>query len=306
MKHKIHETQDRCNKKEEKPVGGIIMASFIDTDIGSDVDDSIALLYALSCLNIGGITTVHGCARKRAQIARKILKSVGPNLPSPSKKFAEFPPIPPIHAGSDKPLCLEKIYLYGHEGKGILDGKEPAPVNGAAEFLARTIQSGDDIFCIAPLTTIARAIQLNPFFSSRLERIYLMGGIVKTDNGYAPDKTSHNFKVDPHATDIIFANQAPISVLTTEIGKKVYLTLDDFNSLPQGKPFDYIRANAACFFSARGQDRAYMYDPLTIMLKSKPEFFSLETRGSITITTGVDAPKAKTHLLETLINAFIT
>ena len=51
----------------------------LDTDIGTDSDDAIALALALASpeLEILAVTTVSGDTRKRAQIARRLLDLAG-------------------------------------------------------------------------------------------------------------------------------------------------------------------------------------------------------------------------------------
>ncbi|MCC7208417.1 MAG: nucleoside hydrolase, partial [Anaerolineae bacterium] len=67
----------------------------LDTDIGTDVDDAIALsLAALSPeLRIEGVTTVHADAALRARIARRILDLAG---------RADIP----VVAGASQPLQM--------------------------------------------------------------------------------------------------------------------------------------------------------------------------------------------------------
>ena len=49
----------------------------IDTDIADDIDDAIALAFALGSpeLDILGVTVVYGDVRTRAKVARKLLRS---------------------------------------------------------------------------------------------------------------------------------------------------------------------------------------------------------------------------------------
>ena len=51
----------------------------IDTDIADDIDDAIALAFALGSpeLDILGVTVVYGDVRTRAKVARKLLRSWG-------------------------------------------------------------------------------------------------------------------------------------------------------------------------------------------------------------------------------------
>lgn len=55
----------------------------LDTDIGSDIDDAVALAYLLAqpeC-ELLGITTVSGEAAKRAQLASALCKVAGRDIP---------------------------------------------------------------------------------------------------------------------------------------------------------------------------------------------------------------------------------
>ena len=55
-----------------------------DTDIGSDIDDAVALAYLLMqpSIDLLGITTVTGEARKRAALASRLLELAGQTCPS--------------------------------------------------------------------------------------------------------------------------------------------------------------------------------------------------------------------------------
>ena len=95
----------------------------LDTDIGTDVDDAMALALALASpeLEIVGITVVHGDAPLRARIARKLLEFAG---------RTEIP----VVAGLSLPLAMplpENFHwmprLRGHEGRGLLSASELEP-----------------------------------------------------------------------------------------------------------------------------------------------------------------------------------
>ena len=82
----------------------------IDTDIGSDIDDAIAVSYAIrSGMDIKLITTVHGDTAKRAMIARKLSILLGANIP--------------VAAGEEKPIRQGHIYWYGDEGGGFIESE---------------------------------------------------------------------------------------------------------------------------------------------------------------------------------------
>jgi len=51
----------------------------LDTDIGDDIDDALALALVLHSpeINVQGVTTVFGDTQKRAQLARHIRSTLG-------------------------------------------------------------------------------------------------------------------------------------------------------------------------------------------------------------------------------------
>jgi len=89
------------------------MKALLDTDIGSDVDDALALLLLLR-LNepeLVGLTTVYGDVRTRAKVARKILDAAEVDAP--------------VHCGAGKPIRTnEAIWHSGTEGSGVLSRLE--------------------------------------------------------------------------------------------------------------------------------------------------------------------------------------
>ena len=81
----------------------------LDTDIGTDVDDCLALALCLASpeLKLAAVTTVYGDVRLRARIVLKLLALRDVNDV-------------PVAAGAEKPL-LDRVPIYweGDEGQGI-------------------------------------------------------------------------------------------------------------------------------------------------------------------------------------------
>lgn len=67
--------------------------ALIDTDIGDDIDDALAIAFALNSseLDIVGITTVYGRTNLKARLVAKILEKYGKNSI-------------PVTMGSPKPI----------------------------------------------------------------------------------------------------------------------------------------------------------------------------------------------------------
>src|SRR5262249_814908 len=67
----------------------------IDTDVGDDIDDALALALALASpeLDVRGITTVHGDSHTRALLVCRMLQAVGrDNIPVASGRPARETP----------------------------------------------------------------------------------------------------------------------------------------------------------------------------------------------------------------------
>src|SRR5215467_10346800 len=83
----------------------------LDTDIGTDVDDCLALALILASpeLQLEGVTCVYGDALLRARMVRKLLRLAGREEV-------------PVYVGAEKPLlCRRPVYWAGHEGVGLLE-----------------------------------------------------------------------------------------------------------------------------------------------------------------------------------------
>ncbi|MBZ0288503.1 MAG: nucleoside hydrolase, partial [Anaerolineae bacterium] len=104
----------------------------LDTDIGTDVDDclALALLLASPELKLEGVTCVYGDVDLRVRMAEKLLSLRG---------LKDVP----VRAGARKPLLgLREVYWEGHEGQGLLtetDHQKAISTEFAPDYLVRTI-----------------------------------------------------------------------------------------------------------------------------------------------------------------------
>jgi inosine-uridine nucleoside N-ribohydrolase len=174
----------------------------LDTDIGSDIDDAVALAYLLAqpeC-ELLGITTVSGEVEKRAQIASAICKAAGKNIP--------------IFPGRDKPLL--KAQMQGRAPQSAALKRWPHverfPHGEAIPFLDHEIRShpGEVILLtIGPLTNIAALFASDEEIPSLLKGIVSMCGIF-SNRVPGAELTEWNAMLDPHATAIVYHSQVKI------------------------------------------------------------------------------------------------
>jgi purine nucleosidase len=140
----------------------------IDTDVGADPDDALALILALASpeVDVRGVTIVSGVVTWRARIATRLLGMAG---------------------RSDIPIFLghgEPDQMSGAEGRGLFDlpyrGHEAKVETTPAVdwLLAASRREPFHLVAIGPLTNVAAAIDEDPGFAGRLLGLTVMGGLL--------------------------------------------------------------------------------------------------------------------------------
>jgi purine nucleosidase len=209
----------------------------IDTDVGADPDDALALILALASpeVDVRGVTIVSGDVSWRARIATRLLGMAG---------------------RSDVPVFLgrgEPQQMSGSEGEGILDlpyrGPEATVATTPAVdwLLAESRRAHFHLVAIGPLTNVAAAIEADPEFAGRLLGLTVMGGLldertmpiawqraIQERGGAAwPD---YNTTCDPAAALTVARCGIPITWVTLDITMRAPLRAAARERLPQEHP----------------------------------------------------------------------
>ena len=166
----------------------------LDTDIGSDIDDALALAYLLKeprC-KLMGITTVTGEADRRAEMCSAVLQNVGRDDI-------------PIHVGCDRALLIDIWQKQAQQATaiGAWPHRKYGPDNTAIEFLRNTIRANPGeitLFAIGPMTNIGLLFATDPEIPALLKDLVLMCGKFYEMGG---EWNAYN---DPHATAITYGN----------------------------------------------------------------------------------------------------
>ena len=240
-----------------------------DTDIGTDVDDIVALAFLLGSpeIQIDGVTTVYADVDLRAQMVLKLLQLRGRDDI-------------PVHTGISKPLLgLQPIYWPGHEGVGLLNDDDqlaaPSQIH-AVDYLIDHVMSNPGeitLLAVGPLTNVATAIIREPGFATSLKRLMIMGGkIDSSKNTWGP--AEHNIKCDPEAAHVVFASGAPIELVPLDVTLRALVRQDGIDALrKKGTPYhDALAEQIALYpgFVARGGS-TFLHDPLAAMALVKPD-----------------------------------
>ena len=298
------------------------MRIWLDTDIGSDVDDALALGYLLKHpdLEVVGISTVFGDLPLRGRIVEELLR------------LAEVTPIP-VLAGMAVPLTDRRHGLmFGHEGDGLIANAEPIRIqreeSGAPQRIealaAELDRTGPDmVVAIGPLTNLgalaAAGVPLPP--------LTVMGG--RLTDAELPGMADHvgewNWHCDPVSVQhVIGAAREIMTVIPGDVTFQTRLHRSDIEQLATGDPLNRALATLCeRWLVAQAEELGVehplvaLHDPLTVAVLAEPglcgfadQRIEVDDRGvttvvdgavNVTAATTVDADAANQHVMATLL-----
>lgn len=204
----------------------------LDTDIGTDIDDLLALVIAASDpnLDLRAVTTVNGDTQLRARIARHVLDVMGR-------------PDVPVGAGAELALSGRPSpsmpTSFGHEGRGV-DLSDVGPQPPAEEVLARALDESPEPVTICALgayTNLANALLCRPEIVSRIAAVHATGGClapVRVDGVTVASATfpEYNVGCDPLATSVLLASPLPLRLVSVDVTASARLSPSVIDQLP--------------------------------------------------------------------------
>jgi purine nucleosidase len=245
----------------------------LDTDIGSDIDDAVALAYLLTkpqC-ELLGITTVTGDVQKRAALAEAICHSVG------RKDIS-------IHCGRRNVLVdgpgQPDVPQFQAIAKSL--PRLNRPENDAVAFLRSTIRKRPGeitLLTIGPYSNAAVLFALDPEIPRLLKSIVSMGGIF-----YGGDRREWNALVDPTATAIVYGADRPDHLsVGLDVTEKCQMSADEVRSRFTDEPLLTVASMAETWF--KHSPLLTFHDPLAAALIFRPDLCSYET-GQVKVSYG--------------------
>lgn len=287
----------------------LMMHVLIDTDVGGDVDDALAMALALQTpeIDIVAVTCVYLANEWRANIARNILQTFGRNDI-------------PVCTGAEKPLngwWDESRIPNSSKDFGTIHG-EPLP--HASEYIIHMAEQYDDLIiaAIGPLTNVALAIAKAPYIINKI-RIVMMGGQL---NKAHPE---WNIVCDPEAARIVFESGIRIRMVGLDVTNLCQFTREEIEYVKGiGNPRTDMLGEMMDTFCEKFGYLPILHDPLAMsdliwddIMTFEQKKVLIETRGEYTrgltidcdwgegypveAAVAVDTEKFKKRLLEKLI-----
>jgi purine nucleosidase len=245
---------------------------WLDTDIGNDPDDCLAVAYlaAQRECRLVGISTVGKEPETRARLAELVVREMGVA-------------VPPVCAGAGRPIYPTPYWDDHHLYQAPLLEQWPVDTvnsaSGAVGSLAAALEARPGeitVMAVGPLTNIAGLALYFPEAARKAKRLVVMGG--RLPAAVDRPKPDCNIMLDSIASAAVFSFEWP---RLTVLG----LGIEQARPFPEALLRERLTAirhrpllrAAETSFRARGHNRVGTSDPMTAVLPFAPELYTLTT-----------------------------
>lgn len=243
----------------------------LDTDLGTDVDDAIALAFLAvdpRC-QLVGVTTVNGDTRARAALARALLE------------LADRADVP-IGIGASDPLSgyPSKTMPVGLVAKGPL-ADLPAAMPTAEEVIVDVLRDATEpvhICGVGAFTNVATVLSAHPELHEAVAGIHLMGGCLGSfalvpGGERFPAIADFNLNGDELSAAVCLGLPIPIRLVPQDVTNELLLTAEDRTAIatsgPLGAALEEQMAGWVAFLQTRSPDpdvaHVRLHDPLAVV-----------------------------------------
>lgn len=204
------------------------LSLLLDTDVGTDVDDAIAiaLLLAYPEVAVRAVTIVSGDVTLRGRIAKKLLTLGGR-------------PEVPVAGGICEPVLRQRNFVWlGHEGKAIVAGDEflpLAPVHGVDLFIDTVLRERPQVLAIGPLSNLAVAIMKEPAVIGAIPHLTIMGGSLGGHDDPSMPLVEYNLGSDAEAALVVLNAGIPTTLVPLDVTWRVFFTTAELARLRRSR-----------------------------------------------------------------------
>ena len=205
--------------------GGVFMKRKVIIDCDPGIDDSLALMLALSSdeIEVIGITIV--CGNSPVEMGFENAKKILAHM-----QRLDIP----IFVGADKPLkktFCDALDTHGADGLGesfLKDIPGYHQTMDAVTFLSKTLKKQScSIIALGPLTNLAQLISQDVEAFDKIEQLVSMGGSYKSHGNCSP-VAEYNYWEDPEAARLVYQQMAKtkkqIHMVGLDVTRKIVLT----------------------------------------------------------------------------------
>jgi purine nucleosidase len=206
----------------------------LDTDVGTDVDDALALAFALRHpeIDLAAVTTVSGDTRLRGQIAARLLALAG-------RSDVE------VAAGVREPLLQRGsaagMFWAGHEGQGLLEEGRDLPLSQrhGVDLLVESLRAEEmEVVTVGPQSNLAAALIKEPTIAGRISHLTVMGGFFhacELEGRAVPPTVDYNLNADPGAAVRALSAPIPTTFVPADVTMRAWFLEKDLSRLEQSR-----------------------------------------------------------------------
>lgn len=242
-----------------------------DTDIGSDVDDALALAVLLGRsaeADLEAVVTVYGDSLLRARLAQRYARLAGRSIR--------------VHAGETMTRSGRDVWWAGHEGTlhDALDEERVESEAGVDALLRIVLEApGEiDLIAVGPLTNIAAAIDRDPVFGPAVRGLWIMGG------GFGIGRAEHNIRSDVDAARVVFAAGIPTTVAGLEVTGLLTMGHDQLSAISDSSALGAaLQRDIHQWWEFWNQTWNVPHDPVAVLALLEPDLFEFSASGTVTV-----------------------
>ncbi|CZF83274.1 Pyrimidine-specific ribonucleoside hydrolase RihB [Grimontia celer] len=253
----------------------------LDTDPG--IDDAMAILFAEAspAIELVGLTTIYGNADIDTSTRNALyLKQ-------------RFGFQCDVAKGATQPLKREpvgaSVAVHGENGFGDVPIEPPtisADSRPAHQYIIEMLKASPGeitLVAVGPLTNLALALEQAPEITKLVKEVVIMGGAFGTHEhtGNVTPFAEANVHDDPHAADIVFTADWPVTVVGLDVTHEAFFSTDYIDTLRDtcGEVgefmWDISRFYLDFYKTRMGVDGCFVHDPSAIAYVIDPDLFEV-------------------------------
>ncbi|HET8547985.1 MAG TPA: nucleoside hydrolase [Bryobacteraceae bacterium] len=237
----------------------------LDTDIGDDIDDALALAVALQSpeLQVLGVVTVLQRGERRADLTWRILELYG---------RTDIP----VGVGAEQPLIAPGRDSFVKQTDQLAaDYHIPASRRrGGIQLIIDTITQAPQkvtLLAYGPATNVALALRAEPRIREKIERIVLMNGV------FFRAGLEYNTYRDPEASQIVYNSGVPVVAVGLDVTMKCRLNEEHLRQM-QSSPHEsvrFLRRLITSWQNGNAKQFPILHDPLAVLVSFQPDLVEL-------------------------------
>ncbi|MBI1895700.1 MAG: nucleoside hydrolase [Acidobacteria bacterium] len=246
----------------------------LDTDIGDDIDDALALALALQSpeLDVRAVVTVLQHGQRRADLAWRILELYG---------RTDIP----VGTGAEQPLMDKLDTRPVRQTIALASGyhmPDDRRRNGVQLTIDTILSAREKITVLAygPATNVALALRAEPRIARNIERIVLMNGV------FFRAGLEYNTYRDPEASAILYSSGLPVVAIGLDVTLQTRLSLDHLKQM-DSSPHEnvrFLRQLIGIWQNGKPERTPVLHDPLAVLATFQQGLVDL-VHGNVTVET---------------------